>query len=286
MKLGIVGAENSHTAAIAKLMNIEKAIRGFRVTHVWGETPVLAEAAASVGKIPNIVKKPDEMIGNVDCVMIDHRHGKYHVPVAMKFVNAGLPVFVDKPLSVSLREARQLLKLRKSKRVAVTSMSTLLHQQSAIKTREKLKTLGDLKSINLCGPGDYKSRYGGIFFYGIHQVNLMTDLFGTNPVCVRTVKNGSTCTAIVNYPNELTVTMNFSTTIHDFSVNIVGTEGAIQTVLVFDKSPYLQSTRLFTKMFQTGKEPYSDAELLAPIAVLDAIQTSLASNKSVKTAQV
>ena len=36
LTIGIVGAENSHTAAIAKVLNVEKRVRGVRVTHVVG----------------------------------------------------------------------------------------------------------------------------------------------------------------------------------------------------------------------------------------------------------
>lgn len=286
MKLGIVGAENSHTAAIAKLMNVEKAIRGFSVTHVWGETGAFAKAAAEAGHIPDIVKKPEDMIGQVDCIMIDHRHGKNHVPAAIKFVEAKLPVFVDKPLSDSLASAKKLLALRAKKKVAVTTMSALPHQDSTAKVRKALKKLGDVKSVNLCGPGDYKSKYGGIFFYGIHQVGLMTSLFGTDPKSVSVVKNGGSCTAVVGYDCELTVTMHFSTAIHGFSISAAGTGGTLHEPLVFDANPYLKSTRTFTRMFKTGKEPYSDAEMLAPIAVLDAMQKSLTTGKPVKIAAV
>ena len=45
LNIGIVGAENSHTAAIAKVLNVEKRVRGVRVTHVWGETAQYAQAA-------------------------------------------------------------------------------------------------------------------------------------------------------------------------------------------------------------------------------------------------
>ena len=47
MNLGIVGAENSHTVAIARTLNIDKSVRGARVTHVWGETRALARRAAA-----------------------------------------------------------------------------------------------------------------------------------------------------------------------------------------------------------------------------------------------
>jgi hypothetical protein len=42
MKIGIIGAENSHTAAIAKLINVEQKIKGFSVDYVWGETDAFA----------------------------------------------------------------------------------------------------------------------------------------------------------------------------------------------------------------------------------------------------
>ena len=47
MKIGIVGAENSHTVAIAKVLNVENRLRGYKVTHVWGETAELARQAAA-----------------------------------------------------------------------------------------------------------------------------------------------------------------------------------------------------------------------------------------------
>ena len=66
LNIGIVGAENSHTAAIAKVLNVEKRVRGVRVTHVWGETKAFAEQAAASGEIPHIVKNPEDFIGQVD----------------------------------------------------------------------------------------------------------------------------------------------------------------------------------------------------------------------------
>ena len=65
LKLGIVGAENSHTAAIASMINVHKKIPGFEVSHVWGETKQFAEAAAEQGQIPKIVRSPKDMIGKI-----------------------------------------------------------------------------------------------------------------------------------------------------------------------------------------------------------------------------
>ncbi len=54
LNIGVVG--DAHTVAFARLINVEKRIRGVRVSHVWGETASQARAAAADGQIPHIVK--------------------------------------------------------------------------------------------------------------------------------------------------------------------------------------------------------------------------------------
>jgi len=71
MRIGIVGAENSHCAHIAKSLNVRKSLPGCEVTHVWGETPEFAAKAAEEGNIPNIVDDPTDMIGHIDGAMFD-----------------------------------------------------------------------------------------------------------------------------------------------------------------------------------------------------------------------
>ncbi len=75
LRVGMVGAENSHTVAIARVLNVDKKIPGVRATHVWGETRTYARDASERGEIPTIVRRAEEMIGEVDAVVVDHRHG-------------------------------------------------------------------------------------------------------------------------------------------------------------------------------------------------------------------
>ena len=71
MKIGIIGAENSHTAAIAKTLNVDKAIKGVEVSMVWGEMAEYAKKAAMEGKIPTRVKYSRDMLGEVDAVVVE-----------------------------------------------------------------------------------------------------------------------------------------------------------------------------------------------------------------------
>ena len=97
LRIGIVGAENSHTVAIAKTINIEQRISNAQVVGVWGETPELAKDASERGEIPTIVETPEAFIGQVDGIVTDHRHAKDHLPAVQALLEAGVPLFIDKP---------------------------------------------------------------------------------------------------------------------------------------------------------------------------------------------
>ncbi len=85
LKLGIIGAENSHSLRIAEMCNIKNVVP-MRVTHLWGETDDLANACATKGKVPEIVSNWRNLAGAVDGIMIDHRQGKYHRRGAKYFI--------------------------------------------------------------------------------------------------------------------------------------------------------------------------------------------------------
>ena len=123
MKIGIIGAENSHTIRIGEILNVKKMIKGASLDYVWGETDKFAKIAAKQAKIPNIVKHPKDMIGKIDAVIVDHRHGKYHLKAVLPFIKEGIPTFVDKPFCYRLKEGREFLKLARKYKTPVTEIA-------------------------------------------------------------------------------------------------------------------------------------------------------------------
>ena len=284
MKMGIVGAENSHSWRMAAEMNVARKVPGFRVTHIWGETDEFARIAAERGKIPNIVKRPQDMIGKVDCVMIDHRNGNHHVAAAKPFLKARVPVFVDKPITLSVAEGKRLLAYRKACRTVLTTMSSVPHQACIRAFRKELAKLGDIQTVHLAGPGDANSPYGGIFFYGIHQADLMCELFGTDLRDATAIKQEGRFNGIVRYRSGLTVTINMAA-VNGFSIAAVGSKGGFYAPVVFDKQMGLPVARIITRMFRSGREPYNQARMLAPIAILEALDRSIRSGRTAPVKQ-
>ena len=77
-------------------------ILGARVTHVWTDNPEDAPKVAAASKIENVVGRPEDVIGKVDAVVVGTDDGHEHVRRVKAFFEAGLPVFVDKPLAINV----------------------------------------------------------------------------------------------------------------------------------------------------------------------------------------
>ena len=280
MKIGIIGAENSHTAAIARIINVHKKIKGCSVEYVWGETADFAAKAAVDGQIPNIVKSPRQMLGKVDAVLCDHRHPRFHLKSVWPFVEAGVPAFVDKPFCYRAEEGKQFLRMAKKKGTPVTSFSVLNHQASFARFKDKAENLGAILSAHTYGPCDLRSKWGGVFFYGIHQVDMVLPTFGYNVKAALVTKNGKNANGQLFYPGGLVVNMAF---IKDgspgFGIGAVGTAGALSVPIKMDKDAYLTGVRTFVDMFKTGVEPLPYEHMIRPVQVLEALQKSVKSGK-------
>jgi len=283
IRIGIVGAENSHTVAIAKTINVQKLVPGFRVVSVWGETSKLAREAAEAGQIPAIVKRPEDLIGAVDAALVDHRHPKYHLPAARPLLEARIPLFVDKPFCYRVREGREFLARARKLQVPVCSFSALPKQASFMALQKEVRALGRIISVISTGPCDIKSKYGGVFFYGIHQVDMVVRLLNhdvTHAVINLGQKNH---TATLFSASGAISTMNLiSEGRADFHVSVIGEKGRIDRTITRDANAYLTGIKDFCRMFRTGRTDETEVTMLTPVAVLEALEKSVSRKKRVK----
>lgn len=283
MIIGIIGAENSHAAAIAECINVKKRIQGVHVNYIWGETKEFAEKTAKIGQISNIVSKPSEMLDKVDAVVVDHRDAKYHLTAALPFIKKGLPVFIDKPFCCNAAEGRKFFKKAQNYKAAVTSFGVMPLQKNFIQFLKKIKKIGKIHSGTFYGPCDINSKYGGVFFYGIHQVEMALIAFGydVEKVCVNVNRKNALCQLI--YKDDKIVSLNLiNSGCSYFAISAVGDKGTINYNIPFDKDMYLPGIKRFTKMFKEGLEPLSIKEILRPIEILEAMKRSIDKNKTIK----
>ena len=110
IKLGLLGTDSTHAMHFATIARSDfgRAL-GVDFTHIFGLDAAETAAVAEAGDIAHIVSDPAEMLGEVDGVMMVFRHGDLHMRYAMPFIENGIPLWIDKPFTVSNDESRQML---------------------------------------------------------------------------------------------------------------------------------------------------------------------------------
>lgn len=96
-------------------------IPGAQITHLWTDNPAEAADVATASLIPHIAARPEDVIGQVDAVFIATDDGFDHVRRAHPFLEAGLPVFVDKPLALTIEDLRTFIAWERSGRRLLSS---------------------------------------------------------------------------------------------------------------------------------------------------------------------
>ena len=282
IRIGIIGAENSHTAGFGKLFNIDKKFPGVEVSYVWGEKEAYAKDAMEKGGIPNMVQHPNEMFGKIDALIVDHRHGKFHLEAAIPFVKAGIPTFIDKPFCYRLEEGKKFLSLAEKVGTPVTSYSSIAHSYETFDIKEQVKNMGEINQVVRYGPLDMESIFGGVFFYGAHLIQPIMYIFGDDITKVRMNKNDNNnknSSANLVFGNGMLATLIFTTQKYGWQTYVETKDGIIALESRVKNETPEKSDVDMVNMFQTRIEPRTHQSILRGVAVLEALEKSVISEQ-------
>ena len=279
IRIGIIGAENSHTIGFGKMFNTDKKFPGMEVIYVWGETDEFAKNAMEKGNIPNQVKDPNEMLGKIDVLIVDHRHAKYHLEPAIPFIKEKIPTFIDKPFCYRAAEGQEFLRLAKKMGTPVTSFSSIAHSNATFDLKEQVKNMKGISQVIRTGPGDFDSQYGGIFFYGVHIVQPLMYVFGEDIERIKVSRNGSYGNASLKFSSGLFATVIIKSKARGWETFVETPKELVELKSrVEEKDPPLNYADM-AEMFRTGKEPRSHQSILNCVSVLEALEKSAKTEK-------
>lgn len=274
IRIGIIGAENSHTAAYGKVFNIEKKFPGVEVKYVWGETDEFAKKAMKSGNIPNQVKDPAEMMGKIDALIVDHRHPKYHLAAATPFVKAGIPTFIDKPFCYRAAEGKEFLNMARKVGTPVTSYSSIAQSAATFDMRDQIKSMEDISQIIRTGTIDLDSQYGGVFFYGVHIVQPLMFMFGEDIKRVRISRDGQYGNASLKFSSGLFATLIFKHKAYGWETYVETGKHFVELKSRVEEPDQPKNDADMVEMFRTGKVPRSHQSILNCVSVLEALEKS------------
>jgi predicted dehydrogenase len=279
IRIGILGTDNSHSIAFSRLFNVkgeEHHIPGAKVVAIFGPDAARNKEVAEQGEVPTIVKRPTDMLGMIDAAIVDFRHGGLHYKYAEPFIAAGLPTFIDKPFAVSVAHAKKMVDLAKRKRAPITSLSTVRLGPPVDNMKKAMADIGKVRAGIVTGPGSSQSEYAGVFFYGVHAVELMLEVFGSTVHSVRAADYDGSVIATVGYTDGVVVTLNIIDGARvPFDAIAFGAKGSARYDQGKGFAGYYYGMKLFLEMIKTRKPPIPYSDLLLSVRVMDAIQKSM-----------
>ena len=130
---------------LAKQRFPEDTIAGAKVTNVWTQSINLSKKISKAAKIENVNESISEMIPQIDAALA-RDDAENHFRFAKKFLDAGLPVFIDKPLAINMQSAKKFCP-SKSIWDKFFSCSASRYAEEFDLTNDDLEEMGQLKKI-------------------------------------------------------------------------------------------------------------------------------------------
>jgi hypothetical protein len=146
----------------------ELGIPGAKVTHVWCDNPEDAKHVAAASLIPSIAKSATDVIGQVDAVIIPTDRGEQHIARCQPFIEAGVPIFIDKPMTDNLADLRQFVNWHNAGKPFMSS-SCMRYAREFVDLRNRLGEIGDLRVITMSMCKSWE-RYGIHAMEGIYPL--------------------------------------------------------------------------------------------------------------------
>jgi len=197
-------------------------IDGAAVTHIWTQDPDLSAHVASASCIPYVVQRAEDMIGKVDAILLARDDPENHVAMARPFLDADVPIFIDKPLAFS-REDLDYFRAAQSAGKFVMSCSALRYSSGVQSSRELLPGIGKVELAVAVGKKDLRK-------YAIHYLEGMFSLLG-DPQAVAVQHVGTAGRDIIRVEfvdGALGMVHVFENIAPGGELNVYGTEGNLQ----------------------------------------------------------
>ena len=128
----------------------------------------------------NLINKSD-----IDAVLVA-TPGSTHYRVALPFVKKGLPVFIEKPMTTSFKDAQILKQAAKKSGSLIFVGHIHLYNPAFLKAKELTKHIGRIRFIVSEGSnnGPYRNDMSALWDWAPHDISMILDVVGTTPVSV------------------------------------------------------------------------------------------------------
>ena len=167
-----------------------------KITHIWTQNYKESKLIASIANIPNVLEDFKEM-QNIDGVLVARDDYENHYKFYNFFLKRKIPVYIDKPITVGVNQAKEIFKLEKWEGQIFTCSAIKYAKEIRLSKSEKEK-IGELKKIVCVTPKSWQK-------YSIHIIEPINELIHENCKISESflMKNGLQTTCKIEWNNGL-----------------------------------------------------------------------------------
>ena len=287
IRIGMIGLDTSHVIAFTKLLNDSSNpdhVPGARVVAAFkGGSPDVESSRNRVDGFTaelrdkwkvEIVESIPVLCQKVDAVLLESVDGRPHLEQAKAVLAAKKPVFIDKPLAASYRDAREIARLAREAGVPWFSSSSLRFWEET----ERLKSApesGVILGANVHGPAPTEPHHPDLMWYGIHAVEMLFTLMGPGCETVTRVSTEGADVVVGRWEGgRLGVVRGIRKGKEDYGITLFGEKANLRS----ENRPFSYRPLLvqIVKFFQTGVSPVKAEETLEMFAFMQAADISKA----------
>lgn len=203
LKLGIVGLDTSHCTAFTELINDpnhKDHVPGAKVVAAFpGGSPDIPSSIGHVSEYTAVLRDKfgvricdsiEEVCRGVDAVMIESVDGRPHLAQARIVIAAGKPLYIDKPLGGTLKDALEIIRTAEKAGVPLFTSSSLRFAKSTQTVRSG--SIGRVLSAEATSPAHLEATHPDLYWYGVHGCEALFTVMGTGceSVVRRTTADG------------------------------------------------------------------------------------------------
>jgi Oxidoreductase family, NAD-binding Rossmann fold len=283
LRIGMIGLDTSHVTAFTKLLNDTESkahIPGGKVVAAFkGGSDDIKSSYERVDKFTKqlqdqfgvkIVDSIEELCTLVDVVLLESVDGRPHLKQVIPVFKAGKPVFIDKPVAGSLKDAIEIFRLAKEYKVPCFSSSSYRYYPSM--TNLLKEDVGEIRGAISYGPCSLEPTHPDLFWYGVHATEALFAAMGTGcETVVRThTENTDVVTGVWSGGRVGTLRgLRNAKTPH--RVTLFGTKAVADQQ---GGGSYDQLVMQIMEFFKTGKPPVSARETIEMFAFMEAADES------------
>lgn len=286
IRLGIVDCDTSHVVAFTQRLN-----------HTGIADDQWVDGAQVVAAVPlgslvspervepftdqlraygvEIVDRPGQLLGRIDGVLVEAVDGSVHRERVLPFIEAGLPVWVDKPFTCTTLDARALVDAAQRRNVPLMSASALRYDLPVLDVQRRRDEVGAVLGVDAYTPAAQHPRNPGFFHYAVHGVEIVYALMGTGCRRVRCVRQEGVDLAVGEWEEGRTATVRGT---RQGTYGLGFTAFTEKQIIAARSSSYYYRELLkqIVKMMETGSSPLSGEELIEVVAFQEAANASMA----------